>query len=281
MDRNAIIPVQKGTCSSVPDHESCRAIGGSGLSHRVPGTVIYACPGERLLIHVLNADVNPHSFHVQWAQVRHLVRRIMAVRDPEHGRPSLGRDLHRPDVDVRLRRHQRVAGGLGPSTTAAGAWGRMSTEGSLPGSSCFRSTSTTSSRRRKFRPLPVACWARSSRLGRRSVLWSGPDTGHGGHGQGHRGHGQGSGGAGHGGMLGAGHAGHVTAAASHIAMGARPGSVSTRGHHGHDGEHGHERPVDFGELVNEGRRTGRFSAASATPSPSVSALATSATLAVS
>lgn len=32
--------------------------------HRVPGTVIYAQPGERLRIHVLNADTQPHSFHV-------------------------------------------------------------------------------------------------------------------------------------------------------------------------------------------------------------------------
>jgi FtsP/CotA-like multicopper oxidase with cupredoxin domain len=31
---------------------------------RVPGTVIYARPGDRLKIHVLNADDQPHSFHV-------------------------------------------------------------------------------------------------------------------------------------------------------------------------------------------------------------------------
>ncbi len=31
---------------------------------RVPGTVIFAQPGDRLLIHVKNADVTPHSFHV-------------------------------------------------------------------------------------------------------------------------------------------------------------------------------------------------------------------------
>lgn len=31
---------------------------------RVPGTVIYAKPGDRLLIHVLNADTMEHSFHV-------------------------------------------------------------------------------------------------------------------------------------------------------------------------------------------------------------------------
>ena len=33
-------------------------------THRVPGTVIYVHPGDRLHIHVLNADVKPHSFHV-------------------------------------------------------------------------------------------------------------------------------------------------------------------------------------------------------------------------
>ena len=33
-------------------------------SHRVPGTVIYTTPGERLHIHVLNADSMPHSLHV-------------------------------------------------------------------------------------------------------------------------------------------------------------------------------------------------------------------------
>src|ERR687898_1449022 len=34
------------------------------FTHRVPGTVIYAYPGQRLRIHVKNADVTPHSFHV-------------------------------------------------------------------------------------------------------------------------------------------------------------------------------------------------------------------------
>ena len=33
-------------------------------THRVPGTVIYTKPGERLHIHVLNADIMPHSLHV-------------------------------------------------------------------------------------------------------------------------------------------------------------------------------------------------------------------------
>ena len=31
---------------------------------RIPGAVIYTQPGERLYIHVLNGDVEPHSFHV-------------------------------------------------------------------------------------------------------------------------------------------------------------------------------------------------------------------------
>ena len=35
---------------------------------RVPGTVIYARPGDRLQIHVLNWDTEPHSFHVHGLQ---------------------------------------------------------------------------------------------------------------------------------------------------------------------------------------------------------------------
>ncbi len=35
---------------------------------RVPGTVIYARPGERLKIHVVNADSEPHSFHLHGLQ---------------------------------------------------------------------------------------------------------------------------------------------------------------------------------------------------------------------
>lgn len=33
-------------------------------SRRIPGTVIYAQPGERLYVHVLNGDDQPHSLHV-------------------------------------------------------------------------------------------------------------------------------------------------------------------------------------------------------------------------
>ena len=35
---------------------------------RVPGTVIYARPGDRLKIHVVNADGGPHSFHLHGLQ---------------------------------------------------------------------------------------------------------------------------------------------------------------------------------------------------------------------
>ncbi len=34
------------------------------FDHRVPGTVIYCRPGDRLRIHVLNWDTHPHSFHL-------------------------------------------------------------------------------------------------------------------------------------------------------------------------------------------------------------------------
>lgn len=34
------------------------------FNRRVPGTVIYAVPGDRLRIHVRNADIAPHTFHV-------------------------------------------------------------------------------------------------------------------------------------------------------------------------------------------------------------------------
>lgn len=34
------------------------------IERRIPGTVIYTQPGERLYVHVLNGDSKPHSFHV-------------------------------------------------------------------------------------------------------------------------------------------------------------------------------------------------------------------------
>jgi hypothetical protein len=34
------------------------------FDRRIPGAVLYADPGERLFVHVLNGDDSPHSFHV-------------------------------------------------------------------------------------------------------------------------------------------------------------------------------------------------------------------------
>jgi len=47
-----------------PDKIVLADINEPAYNHRVPGTVIYAHPGERLRIHVKNADVMPHSFHI-------------------------------------------------------------------------------------------------------------------------------------------------------------------------------------------------------------------------
>jgi plastocyanin len=47
-----------------PDKLVVADVNEPAFMHRVPGTVIYAHPGQRLLIHVKNADVTPHSFHV-------------------------------------------------------------------------------------------------------------------------------------------------------------------------------------------------------------------------
>jgi Galactose oxidase-like, Early set domain/Multicopper oxidase len=47
-----------------PDKLIVADINEPAFTHRVPGTVIYAYPGQRLKIHVKNADVTPHSFHV-------------------------------------------------------------------------------------------------------------------------------------------------------------------------------------------------------------------------
>src|SRR6266852_9334593 len=47
-----------------PDKLVAADVNEPGFSHRVPGTVIYASPGDRLRIHVLNGDTMPHSFHV-------------------------------------------------------------------------------------------------------------------------------------------------------------------------------------------------------------------------
>jgi FtsP/CotA-like multicopper oxidase with cupredoxin domain len=47
-----------------PDKLVVADINEPAFTHRVPGTVIYTHPGQRLRIHVKNADVTPHSFHV-------------------------------------------------------------------------------------------------------------------------------------------------------------------------------------------------------------------------
>src|SRR5215831_1697365 len=47
-----------------PDKLVAADINEPAFRHRVPGTVIYAMPGDRLRIHVKNADNTPHSFHL-------------------------------------------------------------------------------------------------------------------------------------------------------------------------------------------------------------------------
>ncbi len=47
-----------------PDKIVAADINEPAFHRRVPGTVIYASPGDRLRIHVLNADTMPHSFHL-------------------------------------------------------------------------------------------------------------------------------------------------------------------------------------------------------------------------
>ena len=47
-----------------PDKLIAADVNEPAFTHRVPGTVIYTHPGQRLRIHVKNADVTPHSFHV-------------------------------------------------------------------------------------------------------------------------------------------------------------------------------------------------------------------------
>jgi plastocyanin len=47
-----------------PDKLVAADINEPAYTRRVPGTVIYARPGDRLRIHVKNADIVPHSFHI-------------------------------------------------------------------------------------------------------------------------------------------------------------------------------------------------------------------------
>jgi FtsP/CotA-like multicopper oxidase with cupredoxin domain len=56
LDANYLIPK--------PDKLVAADVNEPSFSHRVPGTVIYARPGDHLKIHVLNADSMPHSLHV-------------------------------------------------------------------------------------------------------------------------------------------------------------------------------------------------------------------------
>jgi FtsP/CotA-like multicopper oxidase with cupredoxin domain len=56
LDPNWLIPK--------PDKIVVADINEPAFNRRVPGTVIYARPGDRLRIHVKNADIMPHSLHV-------------------------------------------------------------------------------------------------------------------------------------------------------------------------------------------------------------------------
>jgi plastocyanin len=47
-----------------PDKLVAADVNEPAFARRVPGTVIYACPGDLLRIHVKNSDTAPHSFHV-------------------------------------------------------------------------------------------------------------------------------------------------------------------------------------------------------------------------
>lgn len=47
-----------------PDKLVAADVNEPAFNRRVPGTVIYARPGDRLRIHVKNADIVPHSFHL-------------------------------------------------------------------------------------------------------------------------------------------------------------------------------------------------------------------------
>ena len=47
-----------------PDKLVAADVNEPAFTRRVPGTVVYAAPGDWLRIHVKNADVSPHSFHL-------------------------------------------------------------------------------------------------------------------------------------------------------------------------------------------------------------------------
>ena len=118
---------------------------------------IYARPGDRLHIHVFNADGMPHSFHVHGLEYGIDSDGSWPLRHAGRRRQAIGRDLPRPELDVPLRcargngrcvavprpfaahrrereprplrRHRRAADGLSRAARA---------------SSCRRSSATTS-----------------------------------------------------------------------------------------------------------------------------------------
>ena len=47
-----------------PDKLVAADVNEPAFTRRVPGAVIYAKPGDWLRIHVKNADIDPHSFHI-------------------------------------------------------------------------------------------------------------------------------------------------------------------------------------------------------------------------
>ncbi len=84
-----------------PDKLIAADINEPAFTRRVPGTVIYAKPGEWLRIHVKNADGAPHSFHLHGLRYG-IDSDGVAVRYAEQRRPPLRRDMSRTDVDVHI-----------------------------------------------------------------------------------------------------------------------------------------------------------------------------------
>ena len=77
-------------------------------------------PGQRLKIHVRNADVTPALAARPRPALRHRLRRLVAVRHPGRldGAP-LRRDLPRTGVDVHVRRDPTTCSARGRSTATA------------------------------------------------------------------------------------------------------------------------------------------------------------------
>jgi hypothetical protein len=72
---------------------------------RVPATVLWTEPGERLRVHVLNADTAPHSLHVHGLLYGIDSDGSLALRGLGGGRAAQRRDLSRRAVVLRLRHH--------------------------------------------------------------------------------------------------------------------------------------------------------------------------------